>query len=62
MQAAPNRSHRDIEDRADLLVTMTVEIFQDDDGSMFGAQFVEGVFDDFLAFGPLERERRVGIG
>ena len=61
MQTAPNRSHRDIEDRADLLVTMTVEIFQNDHGSMFGTKFIEGVFHDFLAFGPLERQRRVGI-
>ena len=62
MQTAPNRSHRDIEDGADLLVTMTVEIFQDDYGSMFGAQFIQGVFDEFLAFRPLERQGRVGFG
>ena len=62
MQTAPNRSHRDIENRADLLVTMTVEIFQYDHGSMFRAKFIEGVFHDFLAFRPLERESRVGFG
>ncbi len=62
MQTAPNRSHRDIEDRADLLVTMTIEIFENDYGSMFRAQFIQGVFDDSLAFRPLEREGRVGVG
>jgi hypothetical protein len=62
MQTAPNRSHRDIEDRADLLVTMPVEIFEDDYGSMFRTKFIQGVFDNSLAFRPLERERRVGFG
>jgi hypothetical protein len=62
MQTAPNRSHRDIKDGADLLVTMTIEIFQDDYGSMFRAQFVQGVFDNSLAFRPLEREGWVSFG
>ena len=61
MQTAPNRTDRDIEDGADLLVTMTVKIFQDDYGSMFRAQFIQGVFDNSLAFRPLKRKCRIRL-
>ncbi len=62
MQTAPNRSHRDIEEGADLLVTVPVEIFQNDNGAMFRTEFIQGVFDNSLTFRPLERERRIGLG
>ncbi len=54
MQSAPNRSHRDIENRANFLVTMAVKIFQNHHGSMFGAQLIEGVFNNFVSFGSFK--------
>jgi hypothetical protein len=36
METATNRAHRYLEDLADLLVTTTIEIFQDDDSPMIG--------------------------
>ena len=58
VQTAANRAHGHVEDGTDLLVTMAVKIFQDDDGTVFGTQLVEGRLDDLLALGPLQREGR----
>jgi len=41
---------------------MTIEIFQDDHGAMFGAQLVERGLDQAFAFGPFDRQGRVGLG
>ena len=62
METATNRAHRDIEDLADLLVTTTIEIFQDDDSPMLGPQLIESGRDDPLALGSLERYGRVSLG
>ena len=61
VQAAPNRTHRDLKDLADFLVSMTIEIFQDDHGAMFGAQSLECGLDQAFAFGPFDRQGRVSF-
>ena len=62
VETAAYRTQWDIKDRADLLVTAAVEVFQHDDGAVIGAQLVEGRLDKSLALGPLEGAGRVGIG
>jgi len=62
VQAAPDCSHRDVKDLADFLVTMTIEIFQDNHGAMFGAELVEGGLDQSFAFDPFEGQGWVSLG
>ncbi len=62
VQPAADRAHGDIEDCADLLVTMAVEVFQNDDHAMLGTEAVERVLHDSFAFGTLQRGGRVGLG
>jgi hypothetical protein len=62
VQTAPNCSHRDGKDLADFLVTMTIEIFQDDHGAMFRAQLVErGLYETF-AFRPFQGQCGICFG
>jgi hypothetical protein len=62
METATNRAHRDLEDLTDLLVTTTIEIFQNDDSPMFGPQLIESGRDDTLTLGSLQRYGRVSLG
>ena len=62
MQPTADRAHGDLEDRADLLVTAPVEVLEDDDRAMLGAEAVERGPDDLVALGPLQRGRRVRLG
>ncbi len=62
VQPAADRAHGDLEDLADLLVTAAVEVLEDDDRAMLGAEPVQRRPDDPLALGPLQRGRRIRLG
>src|SRR4051812_2303722 len=41
VQPAADRPHRDLEERADLLVATAVEVLEHDDGAMLGAEAIQ---------------------
>ena len=48
VQPASYSSDGHVEDNSNFLVAQAVEVFQDDDGPVFGTKLVEGGFDDLL--------------
>jgi hypothetical protein len=62
METATNRAHRDLENLADLLVTTTIEVLEDDDSPVLGPQLIKSGRDNPLALGSLERDRRISLG
>ena len=53
MQSAPNCPDRHSQDRPDLLVPQTIELFHHHDGSVIGRQRVQCLLDQSVALGAL---------
>ena len=62
MEPAPDGSYRDFEQRGDFFVTPAIEVLEDHDSPVLGAEFVEGRLDDEFPFDAFECDCGVRLG